>query len=507
MLASCIILVQACYKDKGNYDIIDYNRINSITLPLPPPIVMGNTIRITPAIEWKYPERDTLSFDYEWRQGDSVISNEKHLEFIPNATGNILIYLYAKEKSTGIVSRSVTQIQVISAYKAGWLLLTNNNGRSGLTYIRRDAHLDINNMLVYEYKQFTDIYDDIFPGNPLGENPIKLITKVFPDFSRDEVLVLQDNSPVFLNGDNFSKTTSLLNEFPEQAIPNNVTAIDYADGNATNFVLSADGKLYWKRNNKPIGGLHEGLYMDVPIYFEGGDSEIKSILNISTDHSSFVYVYDDLNKRFLGLYTTMGITDFLGSKMYTVNTATPPSGWVDLSNMNGYSLMYCGDYANASSFVNIIKDNATGQFLYQTYILQMNYTSLGVSDQQQEVFAGNGIVSDNTVYYRIPNSSYLFFGEGSKLYFYDVNTKNVKLYSDFGAGRIKKIISDADSGEIGVALDNGIFYICSVQNTILGSNDPGDAGILFQSENIGNIIDLNWKWGSFMDYMMRKYPS
>ncbi len=507
MLGICLVtLLQACYKDKGNYDLIDYNKIMSITAPTQPPVILGDTFKLSPVIKWKYPERDTLAFDYEWRQLDSVVSNKRDLAYTPTIPGYIMVYLYAKEKATGIVTRYQIQLQVISAYKAGWLFLTNNGGKSGLTYIRRDAKKDANNVTYYEYKYFPDVYAKLFPDKPLGDNPVKLVTKIFPDYTLDQVLVLQGNSSVFLSGDNFSKQIALRSEFPSQSFPNGAKPVDYVDGGSTNHVLTDDGKVYWKRNTKTMGGVHDGFFMDVPIYFEGGGANISQNIDISIDYSQFIYLYDDLQKRFLGLYVTTGSNDYVGGKLYLQNSTAPPPGFVDLNNQTGYTMKYCSDYANASSYMNIIKNNSTGQYLYQTYRLSMQYTYIGVSGQQQEVFAGNGIVSDNTVYYRIRNSSYLFFGEGSKLYFYDINTKKVTLYHDFGSGRITKITSDANSGELGVALDTGLFYICSLKNEVLGNPNPGSVGILYQSPNIGNIVDLTWKWGSYFEYVFRRYP-
>lgn len=503
---SMLCLLQACYKDKGNYNLVDYNQIISITMPTVPPVILGDTFRVSPLIKWKYPDRDTMAFEYEWRQMDSAVSTNRNLAYTPNIPGYVWLYLYIKEKATGIISRQPMQIQVISAYRAGYLLLTNNNGQSGLTFIRRDATVDASNVTHYTYKCFPDVYAKSFPNDALGTGPVKLATKCWPDYTLDQVLVVQDNSTVFLNGTDFSRVIKLSSEFPGQAFPNGARAADYVDGGPTNFVLCNDGNMYWKKNTKTMGGIHDGTFIDIPIYFEGGGAHISRMVDESIDYSQFVYVYDDLNHRFIGLFTTTGDDYRIGGKMYLTNTDAPPPGFVDLNNMAGYTLEYCSDYANASSFMNIIKDNATGQYLYQTYSLSMNYTALGVSAQHQEVFAGNGFVSNNTVYYRVRNSSYLFFGEGSKLYFYDVNTKRVTLYHDFGAGKVIRITSDANSGELGVALDNGIFYVCSLNNAILGEADPGATGILYQSPNIGTIIDLSWKWGSYYDYVFRRYP-
>lgn len=499
-------LMTACYKDKGNYELSDYNKILSITTPSTSAVILGDTLRINPSITWKYPKGDTLAFEYEWRQIDSVVSTSRNLEYKPNISGYVMIYLYVKEKATGIVSRYVQQIQVQSAYKAGWLLLTNNGGKSGLTFIRRDAKKDANNQTYYVYKYFPDIYAQMFPGSPLGNNPVKLVTRAFPDYTLDEVLVIQGNTPVFLSGDNFSKKINLTSEFPSRSFPEGANVSDYADGGPTNFVLTDNGKMYWKSNSTDMGAIHQGTFFDVPIYFEGGGANITKILDASIDLTSFVYVYDQLNRRFIGLYTTYGQNDFIGGKMFLVNSTVPPPGFVDLNNQAGYTLKYCSDYANAVYYMNIIKNDATSQYLLQTYRLTNNRSSIGVSDHQQEVFAGNGLVNDNTVYYRVRNSSYLFFATGSKLYFYDVNTKIVTLYHDFGSGNIIKLTGDANEGELGVALSSGDFYICSLKNEVLGNANPGSVGILYQSPNVGTIVDLSWKWGSYYEYVFRRYP-
>ncbi|NML22282.1 hypothetical protein HHL16_15465 [Pseudoflavitalea sp. G-6-1-2] len=507
-LLFAILAVQACYKDKGHYDLVDYNMIKEIKAPQAPPVILGDTLKVNPAISWKFPDRDTLAFEYEWRQVDSVVSRERYLKYTPDISGYVMIYLYVKEKATGIETRYAMQIQVVSPYKAGWLFLLNNNGKSGLSFVRRDAKKDPNNVTWYEYKYYPNLYDNMFPGNPLGDNPQKLITRAFTDYSKDEVLVLQGNTPVFLNGDDFSKVLSFRNSFPGSSFPNGAYPLNFIDGGTVNYMHGSDGKMYWKRNTRMMGGIHDGLFIDVPIYFEGGGAHISELVETAYDRSEIVYLYDDQNKRFVGLYSTNGDNSFIGGKMYLrdADGATPPAGWVSLNNQTGYTLKYCGDYSNGAYFMNIIKNDATGQYMMQNYRLAMRYTAIDVSEHKQEVFAGNGIVSDNTVYHRIFNSSYLFFGEGSKLYFYDVNTKLITLYHDFGTGRIKKIVSDAASGEIGILLDNGRFSICSLKNEVLGAPNPGQTGILFTVPNVGNVVDLAWKWGSYFEYSNRRYP-
>lgn len=501
-----VCLLPACYKDKGNYDLISYNKILSIRATGPGTVILGDTLRMFPVIEWQYPERDTMEFEYEWRQVDSVVSTSRFLEYVPDISGYFNLFLHIKEKATGIVTRYAQQIQAQSAYKAGWLLLTNEGGKSNLTFIRRDTKRDANNQVYYEYKAYPNIYSSQFPNDPLGDEPFKLATKVFPDYSLDEVVVLQGNSTVYLSGDNFSKIISMKNEFPGRVFPNNARIIDYVDGFMANFALADDGQMYWKRNAKNMGGLHDGLFMDEPVYFENGGAYISQIIDATVDMSNFVYVYDSQHKRLMGVYTSSGGNNYMGRKLFLNNATPPPAGWADLNNLSGYTLKYSSDHANGTSFMNILKNDATGEYIYQNYSLTNVYTAIDVSNHQQAVFAGNAFVNDNTVWFRIRNSSYLFFATGSKLYFYDVNTNKVTLYHDFGSGTIVKMTTDAVEGELGVAFSDGKFVIVSLKNEVLGNAHPGSVGILYQLPYQLPVVDLAWKWGSYYEYLFKRYP-
>ena len=502
-----LVMGQACFKDKGNYELISYNKIMSMTPPVATPLVVyGDTLKVSPIIKWKYPDKDTINFEYEWRQGDSVVFKGRHLAYTPDAFGYVWLYCYVTEKSSGVKSRMMMQLQVISPYKSGWLFLTNNGGKSGLSFIRRDAKRDANNVTYYEYKYLPDEYARIYPDKPLGDNPKKIVSLAFPDNGMDEVVLMQGNSPVFLNGQNLAKKINMKSEFPGQVFPDGMEPVDYLDGGPVNFILGSNGNVYWKRNTKMRGGIHEGLFQTVAMYFEGGGAHFTQFIPASFERSEFVYLFDDLKKRFLGLYTTTGDNSFIGNKLYLRDVPSRPPTFTDLNNLNGYAVKYVGDYDNGSSYMNILKNEATSEFIYQTYSLTNRSNYIEVGNHKQELFAGNGIVTDNTVYHRIRNSTYLFFGEGSRLYFYDVNTKLVKLYHDFGAGRITKILADANSGEIGVLMDNGKFTICSTKTSVLGEPAPGVTGILYSVPNVGNVVDVTWKWGGWYEYDLRRYP-
>ena len=87
----------ACYEDKGKYNLIDYNDITldvvaSLTKKT---IILGDTVHIVPKVTWKYPDRDTLAYDYRWEMGlGNVISTDRNFEYIPTSCGQFDVNYY-----------------------------------------------------------------------------------------------------------------------------------------------------------------------------------------------------------------------------------------------------------------------------------------------------------------------------------------------------------------------------------------------------------------------------
>ena len=95
----------ACYEDKGKYNLIDYNDITldvvaSLTKKT---IILGDTVRIVPKVTWKYPDRDTLAYDYRWEMGlGNVISTDRNFEYIPTSCGQFDVNFYMTDRQTGL---------------------------------------------------------------------------------------------------------------------------------------------------------------------------------------------------------------------------------------------------------------------------------------------------------------------------------------------------------------------------------------------------------------------
>lgn len=494
LFTGALFLTVGCYKDKGNYEILE-DKINSSSVVRSFNTILGDTLYVEPQINWKYPEEDTLGFDFEWVLIDSVISNKRELKYVVKGeTGVYPLFLHIRESETGIKYRYRYNLSVNTPYQEGWLILTKDEQGGDLNFVRKDI-VDSES----RYASFKNIYSQNY-NDILGSQPIKLISEIFPSLTTDEVLVIQKNKEsVFLNGMDFSKVNYLENLLPEVIKNENIQPIDYRDYSSTNYLLLENGDLLWKINSVVYGGVHEGKFFSSPMYFSNGNSISTMVHKIFYNLSKFILMFDDLNYRFLGVYFSTDVGPALGSKLMVKDATEPPENFVNLNNMDGYELIYSGDYVSGNNFVNIIKESATGKFYYQTFTtrLMIREDAIHISEHHQEEFSGSQYINDDSVFLRIRKNSYLFFSSGSRLYYYDVNTKLTKLYFDFKSGDIRKIVSNNNGNELGVGLSSGEFHVCDLKNETLAKPIPGEGGgLLYSVNDLDEVIDVVWKWGS-----------
>lgn len=519
LIIACFGL-KSCYNDLGNYDYIDYNKIERIGADPTKSIsevVLGDTIIITPVIKWKYPERDTTetAFEYKWTFDDSVISQERVLKFVPDKVVFMkACYLYVTEKKTGIITEQAFMISVVSVFSSGWTILSQKGNESLLSFIRRDfGDIDEYGMPTFKYTQYKDIYGTMFSGERLGSNPQKLFY-IMTNYFGDEIMVLQNpDETVYLSGDDFSKKGLLKDEFPGKKFPDGFIPKDFVDAGQCTYVLGNNGDVYWKINPPPFGNLHLVNFISFPLYYPGG-SKIEFFPKISAYDSDMVHMYDVMHNKLLlrfSMFGEMGMNEVLGGNINIINYPKPDDV-ADITNLENYELVCMSGSVPGYQFAPldytmILKDKNSGNYVLQTYSTEGSPISLNIQIvQQQELFAGSSLLSEQSVFLLMRNRPFLFFAEGSKLYFYDKITRSVKLYHNFGAGKIVKVVSDAPETEIGVALDNGNMYICSTDISVLAAPEPGaEGGILHHATGLEKIVDLIWKYGGIWPYRLNSY--
>ena len=107
---------------------------------------------------------------------------------------------------TGALTSTQIDLNTTSRYSTGWLILSEQNNKSVLSYIRVEQSGESN----VTYNLFENIYTTL-RGDDLGTGPIRM-GRHFSS-SSDQILVLQESGAVEINGQDFSKAITTREEF------------------------------------------------------------------------------------------------------------------------------------------------------------------------------------------------------------------------------------------------------------------------------------------------------
>jgi len=485
-----LTLLTSCIKDQGSYDLKDLGT-PTITTFTKGNAVIGEAYIITPVIDFNGLSED--DFEYFWFADMSdfstadTLSYKKDLSFIFTKAGWYIGVYQIKNKKTGGITSKIFDFNVVSKYQMGWIILSEKNGNSVLSYSR--LNLDKIDTT------FVDIYSSLYGANTLGKVPLSLGRHYTEQV--DQILVVQngEGGSVELDGTNFSKVITTDKEFVDGVYPTNFKPIKAEYGERIEMVVGEDGFAYTRiRTSSSV--FQGARYSTTPI------SNAKITKTYYKYGQSYILMYDELNHRLLGIQDLPQIST--GKLLYV---KLDPLGdnsteFTDLSNMgNDSKIIYTGSYMSGTSgyYVQIIKKGSKYRIQKFELRLESAIQSLYVINGSESDFAGNSIVSDNTHYF-ITGSQYLFFGEGNSLYYYDFDLNTVKRYTTL-SGNITAIESNSEKNQIGVGLDNGEFYVFNVTNEVLAS---GTAQIIAKATNLGKVVDLQFKYGSNKNFKLQK---
>jgi len=484
-----LFILTSCIKDQGSYDLKDLGT-PTITTFSKGNAVIGEAYIIKPVIDFKGLSED--DFDYFWFADMSdfstadTLSHKKDLSFVFTKAGWYIGVYQIKNKKTGGIISKIFDFNVVSKYQMGWVILSEKNGNSVLSYSRLNSgKIDTT---------FTDVYGSIYGANTLGKAPLSLGRHYSEQ--ADQILVVQEGEggSVELDGTNFKKVITSDKEFVGGKYPAGFSPVKAEYCDRIEMIVGKDGSAYTRIN--PGHTFQTSRYSNVPI------ANAKISKTYFKFGQGYILIYDDLNHRI------MGVQDFPQSLAGKILYAKLDplggnvAGFTDLANMGTDSkVIYIGSYVVASKpfFIQIIKQ--AGKYRLQRFELRVEspVQTLYVINGTESDFAGNGIVSDNTHYF-ITGSQYLFFGEGNGLYYYDFDLNTVKRYATF-TGNVTAIESNSAKNQIGVGLDNGEFYVFDVTNEVLAS---GTSKIIAKATNLGKVVDLQFKYGNIGNFQSQK---
>ena len=450
ILGCCIAmtLLYACIDDEGNYDYSELKTVNITNVYSNWSVPLGEEYVITPTID--YGDTDPSEFVYTWvseiqEEWSDTLSRDKELRYTFKEIARYMTTFVVEHVPTGALTSKQIDLNTVSRYSTGWTILSEQNNKSVLSYIRAERSGE--NSIIYNF--FKDIYTTL-RGDDLGTGPIRM-GRHFSS-SSDEILVIQESGAVEIDGQDFSQAIATHEEFVGGAYPANFVPKQAEYGARLEAILGTDGNVYTRVN--PNGSFQICQYNTHPAF---SNARIEKMYYCA--YLGYIYMYDELNHRMIALYdepqayTGMVIYPSMHPDSTHVDNFTPVD---DMGE--GTQLVFIGSYnvegATGRDFVQIIKKGTN--YYFQTY------------------------KADNVLYcWNRINQVEVFYTFSSKI-------------TD-----IERYANGSDREEIAVGLENGEFYIIDASyESISGQKEK----VLFKTEGLGRVVDVQYKYGNSSNF-------
>ncbi|MGN1233605.1 MAG: PKD-like family lipoprotein [Candidatus Cryptobacteroides sp.] len=490
ILMVSFLLAAGCYKDLGNYDYKDINRVEiSFENPGPYYLILGDELEVRP-IYPDFVENNAGNYEFawyldgetrpEWNTMDFKWTADKLLDFVR-------LSIEVKDKTTDVVYMNYVNVNVNGVYTNddSWMILSDVDGKSRLSFLSVASLLDEDSPEYPEgseqyYFDNTRFVPDVYVGE-LGTGPIALQEhwREAIDWSEDvigNVCVFQESGAVDLEGTGFTKEMDMRNAFVGGEYPaaNTVlypgTFIEFTD-----VVADQDGKLY-SRLKLTSEAYHSEYFLPTPLKVNGEDEALENCTVCSGFYKSnrfgYQVVYDGKNKRMLSLADGSGdwYVPAEGAARITPVSVDPEvstTGIVPLDNHSGYDLMYLSQYqggyeggAFLYGFFEVLKGEDGGLYL-QRFLYKKAYGQDPVvsSIKKQAI---TGLPSDPSVcafpIYSI--QEYAFFAIGNNLYILDLeNMTPAEVYYSFDSNITALNYGSGYNVHLAVGLEDGSFYV------------------------------------------------
>jgi hypothetical protein len=243
-LAVITLLLNSCYKDKGNYI---YSAINQITIKTSSSnynVVLPDSLKIDLELEQTMPDGAGVSFQWVMYPQTGAPLTRRTLDTTQNLRakiteepGSYLLDVFVKDRKTGIESQKRFNINVFSAYSEGWVVVEEKTGGCDLSMI---TPADV---------VFKDIYSKANKGQLLPGGTFR-IPEIKTNRNIQSVYIMCPNDVVQVNFSDFLKIASFNDLFfqaPAPAVPQTYFM------NGDDELMLNNGKPHIRNLNAPAG--------------------------------------------------------------------------------------------------------------------------------------------------------------------------------------------------------------------------------------------------------------
>ncbi|OXA79086.1 PKD-like family protein [Flavobacterium aquidurense] len=432
-----ILLGCSCANDEGNYDYTAINELKVTGIQKEYTAYSGENFKITPELNPTQDDgTDPDRYTYEWVAANPVklgaeakilFATTKNLDGLlklPPAQYNV--YYFIKDKVTGVKwQQTPFVLNVVSSIYEGWLVIGDVNGK---------ARLDMVSIIpgVAQPRIIIDVLD-------ASGSALKLTGKAVDVECFNQPFVTpiiygvyvtaSESGTARLDPDSFGWTLSqnIAYETVGGALPTNF-GVDFMKS-----PLAGQNFLYSKGD---IYALYRTFQFKYGLPQNKLDTETKNFyaapfIAENFGSSGAPIFYDRDKRRFIRYEMSKGTCSMMP-------TVTPSANSIDWNNTNSDLVFMTTSAFNFGENFAVLKDITTGKFnllRFTTALAQVYY---------KEIL--NAPDFDKATKFAVsPDSGYLFYAVGGKLYEYDNGTQKAKLMLDKGADEITFIDFNARS--------------------------------------------------------------
>lgn len=554
----------SCIDDDNNYNYENINEIkgginNFNNMKSSYSVAVGQELTLSPTFEYTI-DKENPDVTFEWTINAEKVEGataQTHT-FVFDKSGAYEVSFYVIDNKTGIKYGRSATVTVMAEYQRGWVILSKDeNGKSVLNFITPSS---MQYTLQYNGKDLTRdsvIYTDCKRNlNPnLPTNPKKMFLAVgncdyygYYGVSVYDEIVIQGDQWEELDGNNLEHASYTLDEFGDGQQPE---GIKLAEGSFT-FSMKAlrDENGYIYCNVKPdAADFHAGSYTPVPINngmkfkrlfeyrkFDGPND--KTMIALTEDNSLVAICDGGVPMSFRQLSTINESSRVRSSNVYDLTPS--PSTYPGLSfNKMKDEIVDVRQIVKASSssgrdittsipsYIALSRDPKTNQCSLFSFEIDAPYNNMQkivrVEEYYKRPFGTINNYKDMAVFYF---KNYVIIADGNKLYYCQYGKNRDTKVEMLGERQlIKTFDSDIVSldvqdialylktamydypGQLGVALENGEFFIFSIneQKDEDGNCLKATMNQLFPNEFVkdnkfGNIVDVLYKGGKSFGY-------
>ncbi len=463
LVAVLFLLASACYKDKGNYDYEELNKVRilfdgggfisprvSDTLHIHPTLIYrGDTVPANTLTE---------TFSFTWYCNDKEIATGPILNYpVRDLTGTrpyVKLKLVNKnDESTFLEGFTV---DAIPAYLTGWVVLTKKDNRSIISFI---------DPVTYEVT--ADFYTTI-SGEELGANAVEVKEHWMAGSGLSNpgnILIIRNDAAgnLELDGINLGPIYNTNNFFLGKTVPSDFRPRGEFYMWDWSMMLDDNGNVY-VRKHVNHGFSQSGVYPNKPMFIPNG---VKFDKGWSGTHLSGQTILYDKTKGKLFLGSDRGL---VLPVTYMPGPPIPPG--TTLINAMDKEMVYVGKLQQGrfTSSYYLVFFNGSQHFVQKIMVMDQFYTINALFFY--ETAFGAGTANAQSVFCQLPRiDNYMFYSGGSEnrtLYLFQHGPGTGSEYFNFDSP-IKTIAANQNQvmgvnthDQLMVALENGDVYILGI---------------------------------------------